>query len=125
MNWKVFKKDDPSTHPEIDTPMVVYRPYTNCFTLDVHYFDNEQKKFYQKEGGNSRWYKAYDECYYFYIGYIPYMEKECHPYKCKGDRCLCAEYDDGYCIGDDIKCNLQEVVTEYALGYKRIWKDFE
>jgi hypothetical protein len=61
----------------------------------------------------------------FYIGYLPYIEKECHPYKCKGDRCLCGEYDDGYCLGDDIECNLQEVVTEHSVGYKRIWKDFE
>lgn len=124
MNWKVFKKNDPSTYPDIDCPMVVYRPYTSCFTLDVHYFDNERKKFYQKEGGDARWYKAYDECFYSYVGYLPYIEKEFHPAKCKMDRYLCSHYDDGYCLGEDTKCKCIEEVTEYSLGSKRIWKDF-
>lgn len=122
MNWHVFKIDDPSTHPDIDCPMVVYRPYTSCFTLDIHYFDNEQKKFYQKEGGSGRWYKAYDECFYFYVGYIPYIEDEYHPIKCNKKDELCEYEDDGYCLCEN-KCGYQKIVTEYALGYKRIWKD--
>ena len=124
MNWRVFKIDDTSTHPDIDCPMVVYRPYISCFTLDVHYFDNERKKFYQKEGGDGRWYKAYDECFYSYVGYLPYIEKECYPFKCKENRYLCSNYDDGYCFGEDTGCKCIEEATEYSLGYKRIWKDF-
>lgn len=123
MDWKVFKINDLSTHPEIDCPMVVYRPYTSCFTLDVHYFDNEQKKFYQKEGGNSRWYKAYDECYYFYVGYLPYIEKECHPMICNKKDEMCEHEDDKYCLSDD-PCKYKKDTTEYLLGYKRVWDDF-
>lgn len=123
MNWKVFKLDNPSTHPDIDCPMVVYKPYTSCFTLDIHYFDNERKKFYQKEGGDGRWYKAYDECFYSYIGYLPYIEKEFHPIKCDMQYKTCEHEDDGYCLCDN-KCRGKCQTTEYSLGLNRIWKDF-
>lgn len=124
MDWHVFKIDDLSTHPDIDSPMVVYKPYTSSFTLDIHYFDNERKMFYQKEGGDGRWYKSYDKCFYSYVSYLPYVEKEFHPAKCSEDRYLCSHYDDGYCLGDDAKCKGIKEVTEYSLGYKRVWKDF-
>ena len=124
MNWKVFKRNDPNTHPEINCPMIVYKPYDSCFTLDVHYFDSERKRFYQKEGGNAKWYKNYDECYYSYITRIPYLEKEVQPIKCNLECERCEYEDDGYCLCEE-KCHHQREVTEYILGSTKIWKEFE
>ena len=124
INWKVFNRDDPRTYPQIDCPMIIYKPYASCFTLDVHYFDNTTEKFYQKEGGDGRWYKNYSECYYSYITSVPYIEQELHPIKCDMEHKRCEYEDDGYCLCDN-KCKHQCEITEYALGSTKIWKDFE
>ena len=122
MNWHVFKRDDPSTWPEIDCPMLVHCDLFN--TLYVCKWDNDINKFFEEIDYNKRFLHHFKECFYSYIGYLPYIEKECHPAKCKGDKYLCSEYDDGYCLGDDLGCKCMEVVTEYSLGHKRIWKEF-
>lgn len=121
MNWRVYKHEDPSTYPEIDCPMYV------CWTNGERYrfydarWDNEGKHFMH----DWRWICfERGDVFYAYVSYIPYIEKECHPAKCKGDKYLCSDYDNGYCLGDDRGCKCMEVTTEYSLGYKRIWKEF-
>ena len=118
MDYHVFNFNDSSTWPELNCPLLVF--WTNDDWPLILQWDKESHCFVD----NHRSYYPI-QCFYKYIGYAPYIKKELHPYKCKGNRCLCGEYDNGYCLGDDIECNLQEVATEYALSYKRIWKDFE
>lgn len=121
MNWRVFKRDDPSTWPEIDCPMLICWTNGDDYRLYNAKWDSEDKQFIR----DLKWIVFQKgDIFYTYIGYIPYIEKECHPAKCKGDRYLCSEYDDGYCLGDDLGCKCMEVVTEYSLGYKCIWKEF-
>lgn len=117
MNWHMFKRDDPKTWPEIDCPMLIC---TDNELLITCLWDNALKCFYNDEIG----FTEYWECFYSYIGYLPYIEKELHPTKCKDNRYLCSHYDDGYCLGEDTKCKGIEVVTEYSIGHKRIWKEF-
>lgn len=122
MNWHVFKRDDPDTWPKIDCPMLVYCDLFNI--LYVCKWDNNINKFFEEVDCDKRFLHHFRECFYAYIGYLPYIEKECHPAKCKGDRYLCSEYDDGYYLGDDLGCKGMEIVTEYSIGHKRIWKEF-
>ena len=125
MNWRVYKRDDPSTHPEIDCPVLLCRHYTSTMTLAVHYFDKERNKFYENDGGIYRWYKTYDECFYTYITYIPNGYKVYKPIRClNDDNCKIGCADDGYCMYDFYKCEQQVVVNEYEIETKRIWKDF-
>lgn len=119
MNWNyhVFKIDDPDTWPNVDCPILVWKPHNdwpciyqwdprgNCFVDDFDsYYPNK--------------------CLYAYIGYMPYIDRELHPAKCKADRYLCSNYDDGYCFGEDTQCKGIEVVTEYVIECKRIWRQF-
>jgi hypothetical protein len=125
MNWHLFKRDDPSTYPGIDCPMLLCKHYTSTMTLAVHYFDNERKKFYEKDGGSSRWYKSYDECYYSYVGYIPIKYKTHKTLHClNDDNCKIGCDDNGYCIYDFCKCEQQIEVNEYEIETKRIWQEF-
>ena len=117
MNWKVFRRDDPDTWPQIDCKFLVCGDND---TLAVCEWDKVLKCFYDERGFTEYW-----ECFYATIGYLPFIERELRLAKCKGDRCLCSDYDDGYCLGDDRGCKCMEVVTEYSIGHKRIWKDFE
>lgn len=117
MNWKVFNRDDHNTHPKLDCKFLVCGDNDE---LKVCEWDNSLKCFYDGNGFVEYW-----ECLYVTISYLPFIEKELHPAKCKEDRYLCSHYDDGYCLGEDTKCKSIEEVTEYVLGSKPIWKEFE
>ena len=126
MKWHVFKKDDPNTYPEFDCPMLLCKSYSDTnITLGVHCFDNKQKSFYEKDGISGRWYKAYNECFYSYIGYIPNGYKVYNPIRCINDtNCPIGCADNGYCLYDFCSCEQQVVVNEYEVEVKRIWKEF-
>ena len=121
MNWKVFKKNDPSTYPEIDCPLLIYWTDGSREIFYTAKWDAEDKEFVH-DLRTIRFYKG--DIFYAYLSYVPYIENEMHPAKCKEDKYLCSHYDDGYCLGEDTKCKCIEEVTEYSLGYKRIWKEF-
>lgn len=115
MYYKVFKMDDPDTWPELNCPLLVWKPnqeWPYIFQWDPkeHCFIDDRVTYRPKM------------CFYKYIGYMPYIERELHPKKCTNkDRCY--DEDDGYClyIGE---CEYQKEVTEYALGSKPIWKEY-
>lgn len=120
MNWHVYKRDDPSTHPDIDCPMYV------CWTNGERYrfydarWDNEGKRFMH----DWRWiWFEQGDIFYAYVGYIPFIEWECHPIKCNKEDSICEYDDNGYCLCEN-SCNHQRHAIEYSLGYKRIWKKF-
>lgn len=117
MNYKVFNFNDPSTWPELNCPLLVF--FTNDDWPLILQWDNESRCFVDN---HHSYYPT--QCFYKYIGYMPYIEKELHPAKCKEDRYLCSHYDDGYCLGEDTKCKSIEMVTEYMLGSKPIWKEY-
>jgi hypothetical protein len=121
MNWRVFKRDDPDTWPELDCPLLVCWTNGDDYRLYNAKWDSEDKKFIR----DLKWIVFQKgDVFYTYIGYIPYIERELHPRKCgKGDR-MCAYEDDGYCIGDSCECEHIKFVTEYSIGHKRIWKEF-
>lgn len=118
MKWHVFKLDDPETWPKYDCPIVACKsaddwPEMFWWNKSNRTFENDYKEV------------KFGECFYFYITYLPYIEKECHPTVCECCGYLCPEGydDDGYCLADDsVKCEHKKVKTEYALGMKRIWK---
>lgn len=117
MNYKVFKMDEPETWPELNCPLLVWKPnqeWPYIFQWDpkAQCFLDDRVTYRPKM------------CFYKYIGYMPYIEKELHPYKCKEGRYLCSNYDDGYCFGEDTKCRCIKEVTEYSLGSKPIWKEY-
>ena len=121
MNWHVFNRDDPETWPEIDCPLLVCWTDGEKYRLYNAKWDKEDKQFVR----DLRWIVFYKgDIFYTYIDYIPYIEKELHPAKCKDNRYLCSHYDDGYCLGEDTKCKGIEIVTEYSIRHKRIWKEF-
>lgn len=122
MNWNVFKRDDRETWPKIDCPLLVCWTDGNRYRFYDAMWDNEGNKFMRDY--HWMWFEDGD-IFYVYLGYIPHIERECHPYKCKENRYLCSNYDDGYCFGEDTKCKGIEVATEYSIGYKKIWKEFE
>lgn len=122
LNYHVFKIDDPDTWPDVDCPILVWKPncnWPNIYQWDpkAHVFLNDYDTYYPSK------------CLYVYITYMPYVEKELHPIKCRcgsEDFCKLGFEDDGYCICDDgFKCELQYVANEYVIGMKRIWKDIE
>lgn len=128
INWKVFKRDDPRTYPEIDCPMLVL---LNDITVVTCKWDNSSKMFYNDE-------LVFDDgCFYAYLSHIPDTYKTHHTVHCgyvdeNGDECACPYgFDDnGYCMCDDgFKCEHQVVWNEYEIIYeiitKRIWKEFE
>lgn len=117
MNYRVFNFDDSSTWPELNCPLLVF--WTNDDWPLILQWDKEGRCFVD----NHRSYYP-TQCFYSYIGYAPYIEKECHPIKCGFNDWECPSYDDGYCLCGE-KCNDQKEVTEYALGHKRIWEEFE
>ena len=123
MDWQVFKREDPSTWPEFDCPVLVCKNFDD----DDYYFarakwDNELKRFIGD--GSSSW----NECYYSYITYIPKGYKVYHPVKCiyvKG-RCPYGHDDDGYCMCDeDFECKWQKLANEYEIMPKLIAKEFK
>lgn len=118
MRWHVFKLDDPETWPKYDCPMVVCKSADD--QPDMLYW-NKNNRTFQNDHKEIK----FGKCFYVYISYLPYIEKEVHPTVCTCCKCLCPEGydDDGYCLGNDsVKCEYKKVKTEYALGLKRIWK---
>lgn len=117
MNYHVFNFDDSSTWPELNCPLLVF--WTNNDWPLILQWDNKGRCFVDS---HRSYYPT--QCFYAYIGYAPYIEKECHPRKCgKGDR-YCENEDDGYCMSDFCECKYIKFATEYSLGNKRIWKEF-
>lgn len=120
MKWHVFKKDDPSTYPEIDCPTIVC---LNDLTVVTCKWDNISKIFYNDE------FVFTDGCFYAYLSYLPNMYTIHHPMGCGyGDRCYCPHGfdDDGYCMCDDrFKCEHQVVRNEYEIMMRRVWKEFK
>ena len=124
MKWYVFKESDPDTWPKINCPMVVFKEYSpSTVHMSVCKWDDKLNEFFEDDGHHYK-FKA---CFYSYIGYQPYIEKELHPIACghTKDFCPYGHDDNGYCMcDDDFKCEHQIAKTEYALGMKRIWKEF-
>ena len=119
MNWHVFKRDDPSTYPESDCPMLLYTENeSGRFTLSVRYWNKEENAFWSLKG--CTWFIPPSDwtCFYTYITHLPYIEKELHPVKCSKNKPRCAHYDDGYCLAET-GCKSAKVVTEYMIGLKR------
>ena len=116
MNYKVFNFDDPSTWPELNCPLLVFLtnddwPLILQWDNEVHCFVDNHRSYYPTQ------------CFYKYIGYMPYIERECYPIKCAFDNLECPSWDDGYCMQDK-KCEYQKEVIEYSLGSKQIWKEY-
>lgn len=116
MNYHVFNKDNPSTWPKFNCPILVFKPNNNypC----IYQWDNNNDFFIN----HNEVYEP-DKCFYKYIGYVPYIEKEFHPMKCTKEDDKCEYEDDGYCLCKR-KCKYKHKTTEYLLGYKRILKNF-
>ena len=116
MNYKVFKIDEPETWPELNCPLLVWKP--NIEWPYIFQWDPNGRCFIDNR-------VAYRPkmCFYKYIGHMPYIEKELHPIKCGFDVWDCPHYDDGYCLYDK-KCEHQKEATEYFLELKRIWKEY-
>lgn len=124
-NAHVFKRDDPSTYPEFDYPMLVYvEDKHGNFSLSVRTWNKEEKAFNKFRGYT--WFLPMpdDVCFYEYITHVPYVEKELHPVKCGANKPRCVHYDDGYCLANN-GCKSAKVVTEYLLGLKRVPKEIE
>ena len=116
MNYKVFKIDNPDTWPELNCPLLVWKPneeWPHIFQWDfnAHCFLNDCDTYYP------------NKCLYKYIGYMPYIKNALHPIKCAFNNWECPHYDDGYCLCTE-NCEYQKEVTEYEFGSKPIWKEY-
>lgn len=120
MHWKLYRKDDPNTWPEIDCPMLVYDEVWCEFYICK--WDNEIGRFVEPKGKILHYWK---ECYYAYIGYVPNGYKTIETEKCNAIlQKKCEFEDDGYCM-DSKPCPFKRKVNEYSLNdNKRIWKEF-
>ena len=120
-NAHVFRRDDPSTYPELGCPMLVYiEDKKGNYSLSIRTWNKKEKAF-NKFGGCTYIIPTSDEaCFYEYITHVPYIEKELHPTKCSKNLPRCVHYDDGYCLSENKKCKSAKVVTEYMLGLKHI-----
>lgn len=123
MHWKLYRKDDPNTWPEIDCPILIYDDVWCEFYICK--WDNNINRFFEpKEKVLHTW----KECYYAYIGYVPNGYKAFKTTKCHLNPEYGCEYeDDGYCFDaqKDVYCPFCKEVTEYSLNdNKRIWKEF-
>ena len=120
MNWKVFKRDDPSTYPELDCPLLI------CWTNGMRHcfytakWDNRYKQFV-RDLRQCVFYEG--DIFYKYLAYVPYIENELHPIKCGKEDKRCEYEDDGYCLYK-LQCKHQKDSTEYSLGSKPIWKEY-
>ena len=123
MNWKLYKKDDPNTWPQIDCPMIVYKEYgpKNIITV-VCVWDKQRNAFYEKVDHH---YYNFSECYYSRITHVPSEYKTHEVLMCKDDSdCKIGCDDDGYCMYDFCNCEQQRWVNEYEIEMKRVWKEF-
>lgn len=123
MKWHLYKKDDPNTWPQIDCPMVVYYPYKQYHDSDniifIGHWDNDRKQFFTPK----KWWDE-KELYYAYVGYVPSGYKTYYPTRCtREDNNRCEYDDDGYCMLEG-PCPFSEVVPEYGIEEKVIWKEF-
>lgn len=116
MNYKVFNFNDSSTWPEINCPLLVF--WTNDDWPLILQWDKEARCFVDN-------YRSYypTQCFYKYISSMPYIERELRPMKCGKLENMCEYDDDGYCMYDG-PCSYKKEITEYAIAYKRIWKEF-
>ena len=125
MTWRLYKKDDPNTWPQIDCPMLVYYPYKQYHDSEHIIFmcrwDNDRKQFFTPK----KWWGE-KELYYAYVGYVPSGHKTHEVVKCMDDNsCEFGWDDDGYCMYDHCECDQQRKMNEYSIEEKAIWKDFE
>lgn len=122
MKWRLYKRDDPNTWPQIDCPMIVYGKHCGTYPImQVCNWDKECESFcYESE----YFYYRFTECYYAYIGYVPSGYKTLYPTKCMKKGIRCADEDDGYCMFDS-PCEFAKEVPEYEIEKKKIWKEFE
>ena len=125
MKWRLYKKNDPNTWPQIDCPMVVYYPFKQYHdskpVIFIGNWDNDRKQFFTPK-------KWWDEemFYYAYIGYVPSSHKAHDVLKCAGDNnCKMGGDDDGYCMYGFCNCEQQLDMREYSIEEKAIWKEFE
>lgn len=125
MNWKLYKKDDPSTWPKIDCPILVYEGRY----LDMCTWDRKCNLFVPNNRKMAMFYFGISECYYQYIDYVPSGYKEVTVLKCGvSPKTNCQYEDDGYCFDCpiEIKCKHRYEEPMYLLNdNKRIWKEFE
>ena len=126
MTWRLYKRNDPNTWPQIDCPVLVYDSFKqyqdskeNVF---ICYWDNDRKQFYTP----LKWCDK-DEYYYTYIAFIPSGYKTVWPIKCtKGRNCCEDGYDDeGYCMADNLECKFGQAVPMYNIEEKSIWREFD
>ena len=120
MNWKVFKRDDPGTYPELDCPLLIYWTNGRRYSYYIAKWDNKYKQFI-RDLRRCVFYEG--DIFYKYLAYAPCIEKELHPIKCNKEDWKCDYYDNEYCLCEN-KCEHQKEVTEYALISKPIWKEF-
>jgi len=124
MDWKLYKKDDPNTWPEIDCPILVYDDemcefYICKWNQSLGKFVEPRKKILHYWG----------ECYYQYIGYVPSGYKEIKVLKCGvSPKTSCQYEDDGYCFDCPREIQCKHMCEEFMYiinDNKRIWKEFE
>jgi hypothetical protein len=119
MEWHVFKKNDPSTYPELDCPMLVCKNFDDDYILAKSHWDNATKCFIGDGAA------AWNECFYAYISYVPTGYKVHHPVGCgykDGHSCPYAFDDDGYCLNEKRKCEHQIMLNEYEITMKGVFK---
>ena len=124
MVWHIYKKDDPSTWPKMDCPILIYDEVWCEFHICK--WNHIISKFFEpKEHLLHHW----KECYYQYIGYVPSGYREVKIKKCGLWPDYKCEYsDDGYCfdLPKHLNCENSVEVMEYMVNdNKRIWKEFE
>ena len=128
MKWYVYKKDDPSTWPEIDCPLLVCVNHGECSDfLIVSWWDNKCERFLDTIHGEE---VNVDECFYAYIAYVPQGYKTHKVSKCVDDaKCPYGCNDNGYCMYDELtqsdRCGSKMFVNEYEIEMEKIWKEFE
>lgn len=119
MEWHVFKKNDPSTYPELDCPMLVCKNFDDDYTFARSHWDNATKCFIGDGAA------AWNECFYAYISYVPTGYKVHHPVGCgykDGHSCPYGCDDDGYCLcNDSFSCEHQFDLNEYEIIKKKVW----
>lgn len=118
MNWKVYKKNDPNTYPEIDCWVLACKVDGDKHLLARCKWDKGSKCFVGDGAG------AWSECYYVYIAYIPNGYKTARVMKCGRKDGRCDDEYDGYCESDGC-CVFAKEVNEYWLyDNKRVWTEF-
>lgn len=123
MKWHVYKKEDSSTWPRIDCPMLLVSKYG---LWNAIYAWNDIKHCFQNKFTEDN-YADIVECYYAYIGYVPSGYKTHYPIVCTCQDCPQGYDDNGYCMDydNDYACGCKKEVAEYSIEEKRIWKEFE